>query len=126
MLFRSSARLSIQTPSPIQTKCPIESFHGYLILTCGLITTRTPILAPNRRSKKTFKGENGKSLFVKNKVLTKYHKTFLMDNLSLYVYFDRSVFFISFCFIEFSIYQKPIPKSLQNVKNQAFFTIQKP
>lgn len=43
----TSARLSIQAPSPIHELLPIASNHGYLMFTRGLITTPLPILAPN-------------------------------------------------------------------------------
>jgi hypothetical protein len=39
--------LSIQTFSPIQASSPIFNFHGYLILTFGLMTIFLPMLEPN-------------------------------------------------------------------------------
>lgn len=69
------AKLSIQTCSPIQQWFPTRNRHGNLIRTFGLTTTPHPIWAPNKRSKNTFKPENGNSPFSKTNWLTAYHRT---------------------------------------------------
>jgi hypothetical protein len=67
--------LSIQTFSPIQTSSPIINFHGYLILTFGLMRIFFPILDPNNFKRKTLILFPGIAE-LKNKALITYHKKY--------------------------------------------------
>ncbi len=70
----TSAKLSIQTFSPIHTWLPIFKRQGYFMFTIGLILTPLPTLQPKRRSNNTFSELSGFNGFKKNKTLVKYHK----------------------------------------------------
>src|ERR1700739_3507203 len=57
----TSARLSIHTCSPIHARLPTFKRQGYLIFTCGLITTPLPIFALNILRRNTFIEFTGKA-----------------------------------------------------------------
>jgi hypothetical protein len=66
----TGARLSIHDFSPTQVWLPICNFQGYLMLIDGLRTTPTPILAPNKRNKKTLRELIGFKGLIKNTMFT--------------------------------------------------------
>jgi len=84
----TSAMLSIQTFSPIQLKSPIFNFHGYLILTLGLMTILCPILAPNIFKKKDLKQLPGIGVLKKKKTYKFPNNIF--DNI-FFIYFRTNV-----------------------------------
>src|ERR1700739_2567500 len=69
--IHTSAKLSIQTCSPIHTLLPIFKRQGYLMFTWGLITTFSPTRARNIFSKSTFTEFMGKA-DLKKMALIKY------------------------------------------------------
>ncbi len=66
------SKLSIQTCSPIHVLSPTVNFQGYFMETPGLMTTLSPILAPNTRNNRTRNPEKGNQELFNIMTLIKY------------------------------------------------------